>query len=101
MATKRLREEDESTDGDAPTVMPPKAKRQKGIAAAAAASHVVLSRCRQSLTRAAVSRLARRVVLQFEKLYLDRLPCADMYEWSFMHRDRVTHILVIPSRYES
>ena len=51
MATKRLREEDESTDGDAPTVMPPKAKRQKGIAAAAAASHVVLSRCRQSLTR--------------------------------------------------
>ena len=40
-------------------------------------------------------------MLQFEKLYLDRLPCADMYEWSFMHRDRVTHILVIPSRYES
>lgn len=30
----------------------------------------------------------------FEQLYLDALPCADMYERSYMHRDVVTHIVV-------
>ncbi|KAF8820290.1 peptidylprolyl isomerase domain-containing protein [Cardiosporidium cionae] len=29
-----------------------------------------------------------------EKIYLDHLPCADLYEKSFMHRDIVTHVAV-------
>jgi peptidylprolyl isomerase domain and WD repeat-containing protein 1 len=32
--------------------------------------------------------------LKFEKLYLDHLPSAELYEKSFMHRDVVTHVLV-------
>lgn len=33
----------------------------------------------------------------YEQLYLDALPCADMYERSYMHRDVVTHIAVAPT----
>jgi hypothetical protein len=33
-------------------------------------------------------------VLQFEQQYLDALPCAQMYEKSYMHRDTVTHVVV-------
>lgn len=33
-------------------------------------------------------------MLQFEQQYLEALPCAHMYEKSFMHRDTVTHIVV-------
>ncbi|XP_078447411.1 cyclophilin71 [Wolffia australiana] len=32
--------------------------------------------------------------LQFEQAYLDALPCAHMYEKSYMHRDVVTHVAV-------
>ena len=32
-------------------------------------------------------------VLPFEKMYLDNLPCAEMYEKSYMHRDVITHVL--------
>lgn len=32
--------------------------------------------------------------LQFEQAYLDSLPCANMYEKSYMHRDVVTHVAV-------
>ncbi|CAL9072683.1 unnamed protein product [Musa textilis] len=32
--------------------------------------------------------------LQFEHAYLDVLPCAHMYEKSYMHRDVVTHVAV-------
>lgn len=32
--------------------------------------------------------------LQFEQAYLDSLPCANMYEKSYMHRDVVTHVVV-------
>ncbi|XP_021722099.1 peptidyl-prolyl cis-trans isomerase CYP71-like [Chenopodium quinoa] len=32
--------------------------------------------------------------LQFEHAYLDSLPCANMYEKSYMHRDVVTHVAV-------
>lgn len=28
-----------------------------------------------------------------EALYLQQLPCAEMYERSFMHRDAVTHVV--------
>lgn len=41
-----------------------------------------------------VWRAARGAVLPFEKLFLDRLPNADMYETSFMHRDNVSHVVV-------
>ncbi|KAJ9519253.1 hypothetical protein QJQ45_017913 [Haematococcus lacustris] len=39
----------------------------------------------------------KRKVLQFEQQYLATLPCAQMYERSYMHRDTVTHVLVTPS----
>jgi len=29
-------------------------------------------------------------VLPYEKVYLDNLPCAEMYEKSYMHRDVIT-----------
>ena len=32
-------------------------------------------------------------VLPYEKVYLDGLPCAEMYEKSYMHRDIITHVL--------
>jgi peptidylprolyl isomerase domain and WD repeat-containing protein 1 len=34
--------------------------------------------------------------LQFESVYLDNMPKADMYEKSYMHRDEVNHVLVTP-----
>eukprot|EP01027_Heterolobosea_sp_BB2_P013890 GEZU01019990.1.p1 GENE.GEZU01019990.1~~GEZU01019990.1.p1 ORF type:complete len:344 (+),score=111.02 GEZU01019990.1:1094-2125(+) len=36
----------------------------------------------------------KRRELQFEKLYLDQLPSAQMFERSYMHRDVVSHTLV-------
>lgn len=33
------------------------------------------------------------VVLPFEKIYLENLPCAEMYQKSYMHRDVITHVL--------
>lgn len=37
-----------------------------------------------------------KTVLEFEKLYVDNLPCAEMYEKSYMHRDVITHVVVTP-----
>eukprot|EP00854_Cymbomonas_tetramitiformis_P003437 gene3437-4318_t len=34
----------------------------------------------------------KRKVLEFEKVYLDSLPSAEMYEWSYLHRDVVTQV---------
>ena len=39
-----------------------------------------------------ISRKRKRTV-QFEKLYMDQLPSAAMYEKSYMHREIVTHTL--------
>lgn len=36
-------------------------------------------------------------ILEFEQQYLDALPCAQMYEKSYMHREVVTHCLVTPT----
>ncbi|KAK3235787.1 Peptidylprolyl isomerase [Cymbomonas tetramitiformis] len=36
----------------------------------------------------------KRKVLEFEKVYLDSLPSAEMYEWSYLHRDVVTQVAV-------
>lgn len=36
----------------------------------------------------------KRKKLQHERLYLDRLPCAESYEKSYMHRDIITHCVV-------
>ena len=33
------------------------------------------------------------VVLPYEKVYLDGLPSAEMYEKSYMHRDIITHVV--------
>lgn len=34
-----------------------------------------------------------RTALPYEQVYLDNLPCAEMYEKSYMHRDVVTHLV--------
>jgi peptidylprolyl isomerase domain and WD repeat-containing protein 1 len=34
------------------------------------------------------------LVLPHEKLYLDQLPSADMYEKSYMHRDTLSYVEV-------
>ena len=35
--------------------------------------------------------------LMFEKVFLDQIPTSDLYEFSYMHRDIVTHIGVAKS----
>ena len=35
----------------------------------------------------------RKRVLEHESVYLTALPCAEMYEKSFMHRDTITHVV--------
>lgn len=39
-------------------------------------------------------RVAKNVDPALEKLYLDRLPCAELYEKSYMHKTQVTHTAV-------
>ena len=34
----------------------------------------------------------KRKVLEFQHVYVDSLPCATMYERSFMHQNTVTHV---------
>ncbi|XP_022820066.1 peptidylprolyl isomerase domain and WD repeat-containing protein 1 [Spodoptera litura] len=36
----------------------------------------------------------KRKVLEFESLYMENLPSSETYEFSYMHRDVVTHIVV-------
>ncbi|KOB77811.1 putative peptidylprolyl isomerase domain and WD repeat containing 1 isoform 1 [Operophtera brumata] len=43
---------------------------------------------------AAVPKTKKRKVLEFESLYLENLPSSETYEFSYMHRDIVTHIVV-------
>ncbi|KAJ1209584.1 hypothetical protein NDU88_004958 [Pleurodeles waltl] len=38
------------------------------------------------------SQTKKRKVLEFERVYLDNLPSAAMYERSYMHRDVITHV---------
>lgn len=38
----------------------------------------------------------KKKVLPFEQVYLDSLPCTEMYEKSYMHRDFVTFVAVTP-----
>lgn len=35
----------------------------------------------------------KRKVLEFERVYLENLPSASMYERSYMHRDVITHVV--------
>uniref|UniRef100_A0A8C5M1L2 peptidylprolyl isomerase n=1 Tax=Leptobrachium leishanense TaxID=445787 RepID=A0A8C5M1L2_9ANUR len=42
---------------------------------------------------AEASQSKKRKVLEFERVYLDNLPSASMYERSYMHRDVITHIV--------
>uniref|UniRef100_A0A3Q3W9J8 peptidylprolyl isomerase n=1 Tax=Mola mola TaxID=94237 RepID=A0A3Q3W9J8_MOLML len=39
------------------------------------------------------TKVKKRKVLEFERVYLDNLPSAAMYERSYMHRDVITHIV--------
>lgn len=43
---------------------------------------------------AEASQRKKRKKLIHERLYLDRLPCAESYEKSYMHRDVITHCVV-------
>lgn len=33
-------------------------------------------------------------MLEFESLYIENLPTSETYEFSYMHRDVVTHVVV-------
>ena len=37
--------------------------------------------------------LPPNIALPYEKIYLEKLPCAEMYEKSYMHRDIITHVV--------
>ncbi|GAB5566912.1 peptidylprolyl isomerase domain and WD repeat-containing protein 1 isoform X2 [Prionailurus iriomotensis] len=39
------------------------------------------------------TRLKNQMVLEFERVYLENLPSASMYERSYMHRDVITHVV--------
>ena len=41
----------------------------------------------------------KRKVLEFERVYLESLPAAEMYEKSYMHRDVVTDVIVTPNEF--
>ncbi|XP_026279574.1 peptidylprolyl isomerase domain and WD repeat-containing protein 1 [Frankliniella occidentalis] len=41
----------------------------------------------------------RKKILQYEKLYLENLPCSEVYEKSFMHRDVITHVIVTKTEF--
>nr|KAF6490690.1 peptidylprolyl isomerase domain and WD repeat containing 1 [Molossus molossus] len=43
----------------------------------------------------------KRKVLEFERVYLDNLPSASMYERSYMHRDVITHVVCTKLYYYS
>ena len=42
----------------------------------------------------AVSKPKKLRKLEFENLFIENLPASDVYEYSYMHRDIVTHIVV-------
>ncbi len=71
-----------------PAVPPPRKKKKRGIPSLtiwhkAPSKHVFHDRDLKSFA-----------VLQFEQLYMERLPSAEMYERSYMHRDNVTHTAI-------
>eukprot|EP00731_Ephydatia_muelleri_P002482 Em0001g2482a len=41
----------------------------------------------------------KRKALPYEKMYLEKLPCAEMYEKSYMHRDIITHVVCTKSNF--
>jgi peptidylprolyl isomerase domain and WD repeat-containing protein 1 len=41
----------------------------------------------------------KKKVLKFEQLYIDHLPCAEMYEKSYMHRDVLSHIVIAKTEF--
>lgn len=45
-------------------------------------------------SEAAKPKPKKRKVLEFESLYIDNLPSSETYEFSYMHRDVVTHVVV-------
>ena len=49
--------------------------------------------CSLILSVSQCSIFSHLLVLPFERVYLDNLPSAEMYERSYMHRDIVTHVI--------
>lgn len=49
---------------------------------------------KETLTTDSVRTLKKKRTLKFEAIYIDQLPSSDVYEFSYMHRDIVTHIVV-------
>lgn len=45
-------------------------------------------------SEASKSKPKKRKVLEFESLYIENLPTSETYEFSYMHRDVVTHVVV-------
>uniref|UniRef100_A0A673JTU3 PPIase cyclophilin-type domain-containing protein n=1 Tax=Sinocyclocheilus rhinocerous TaxID=307959 RepID=A0A673JTU3_9TELE len=51
----------------------------------------------QTEMRLLMDHMCSAAVLEYERLYLDNLPSASMYERSYMHRDVITHIVCTPT----
>ena len=87
MSNKKRAVEEDSVDDEVIGPLPvveeqPVKKKQKGC-------YVLLRSC--ALFRNLMFCI---LVLQFEKMYLENIPSAVMYEKSFMHRDVITQVLV-------
>lgn len=99
--------EDEDEEAEAGP-MPPKAKKRKvsavpqshlhsvtlGVAAVGWARQGATNCVRIECHAAGVPACPPLQVLPFEQQYLEGLPCAQMYERSYMHRDTVTQVAV-------
>jgi hypothetical protein len=90
----------DSDDDAGPAPGPPKPKKKRVRTLARCASAKRRLRCCHALrvlwppTLALTRRRCSRCqVLEHEHVYLDALPCAEMYEKSFMHRDVITHVV--------
>ncbi|ELW56954.1 Peptidylprolyl isomerase domain and WD repeat-containing protein 1 [Tupaia chinensis] len=45
--------------------------------------------------------LAKKKIPEFERVYLDNLPSASMYERSYVHRDAITHVIQLNLVYKA
>lgn len=79
-----------------------KAKKRKGLFSRFDTSSYLLNRLLELHTANHANNTATGLsmfwvcffsVLEFERVYLDNLPSAAMYERSYMHRDVITHIV--------
>ncbi|KAL6040930.1 Peptidylprolyl isomerase domain and WD repeat containing protein 1, variant 3 [Balamuthia mandrillaris] len=86
----------EEEEGGGPSVGPPAPPAFKRSKTAKDSEEEEEEAHRQSQQQKNIAKKKKQKTLKYEKLYLERLPSAEMYEISYMHRDVVTHTAVSP-----